>query len=453
MCSKLRVNVDHYPVEPVLLYISVNWTKQYCVYWLNIGHKCLFGAIAMNSELVDISILEPRWVKIQDWLSRRDLGALLVYSPAAEHKWGQNGHVAYLTGWANHDRIVESAVVVPLEGHPVLLFAGLSYMLEQIGDVSPVKDVRLVRAIDPNAVAVDSKTVGGTGPRSFAEEAKRVMHENNIFGKKVGIAGIENMPVPFYEHLCDEFGENLVRGGDIVAKIRAVKTPDEIELIKHAAHLGDIGFRKLVEISKPGMKGIEIVAEMEHAVRKEGADHAKYWIASGPATVWEDVKLDIRPHLRVLQDGDFINTCSYIVYKGYWSHGHRVGTMGVRSEYIENNFQIAVNAQNAGINGMYSGNRAGNIARAIRENCESAGWSLLGGRVGHGIGLDYSERPSPSESNDDLLEVGNTVVLHSAFALPDSGKMFVPLGDHVHVGESGPEFLMEFPRDPFIANG
>ena len=70
----------------------------------------------------------------------------------------------------------------------------------------------------------------------------------------------------------------------------------------------------------------------------------------------------------------------------------------------------------------------------------------------NGIGLDYSERPSPAESNDATLETGNTIVLHSAFSLPKSGKMFIPLGDHILVGKNGPEFLMDFQRKPFIAN-
>ena len=405
----------------------------------------------MTSELFDIEILRPRWNRIRDWLETEGLGAIFVYSPAAEHKWGQTGHVAYLTGWANHDRIVDSAVVVPLEGDPVLMFAGLPYMLEQIEEVSPVKNVRLVKAVDPNAVAMDAKTAGGSGPRSFADEAIAVMRENEIFDKRIAVAGVDNMPVPFFEALHDAWGDLMVRGDDIVASIRAVKTPEELELIRHAARLGDIGFSKLVEVARPGMSGIEIVAEMEYAVRREGADHAKYWLGSGPDTQWEDFRLDIRPHLRTLQDGDFVNTCSYIVYKGYWSHGQRAGTIGRKSQYLEEQMRIAIEAQTAGIEMMQPGNRAGDIARAIRENCEAAGWSLLGGRVGHGIGMDYSERPSPAESNDTTLEAGNTIILHSAFALPNSGKMFVPLGDHMHVGEQGPEFLMEFPRGPFVA--
>ena len=181
-------------------------------------------------------MIQPRIERIRAWLEANNLGALFVYSPAAEHKWGQTAHVAYLTGWANHDRIVDSAVVVPVEGDPVLMFAGLPYMLEQIEQVSPITDVRLVKAVDPNAVAVDAKTMGGArGPVTFAEEAVAIMRENEIFNERVGVAGVDNMPVPFYEHLHAELGENLVRGDDIVAELRTVKTPEELELIRHAA--------------------------------------------------------------------------------------------------------------------------------------------------------------------------------------------------------------------------
>ena len=110
--------------------------------------------------------LEARYAKVRAFLGDRGLAALVVYSPAAEHKWGQTGHVSYLTGWANHDRIVDSVVVVPMEGPPALLFAGLPFMLEGIEDVSPVGDVRLVQAVDPNAVAMDRGAA--SGPRSFA---------------------------------------------------------------------------------------------------------------------------------------------------------------------------------------------------------------------------------------------------------------------------------------------
>ena len=397
----------------------------------------------------DAAELEARCNKIRSFLEDQGLGALVVYSPAAEHKWGQTGHVSYLTGWANHDRIVDSVVVVRLDGPPALLFAGLPFMLEGIEEVSPVEDVRLVQAVDPNAVAVARG--GDAGPQSFASEALAILRERGLSRKGIGVVGIENMPVPFYEALSQELGEDLRRVDDIVAELRSVKSPAEIELMKRSTHLGDLGFETMLEVARPGMRGIEVVAEMERAARRQGADHAKYWMASGPPTTWEETRLDIKPHERVLEEGDLMAVCSYIVYRGYWSHGQRTGTLRRPSQYLKRKFQIAIDAQDAGIAAMSPGSPAGAIAGAVRKKVAESGWELQGGRVGHGTGLDYSERPIPAESNKSLLQAGNTIILHSAFSLPGSGKLFVPLGDQMLLTDDGPEFLMEFPRTLFLA--
>ena len=103
-------------------------------------------------------LFETRYHRIREYLKANDIGALLAYSTPPEHKWGLTGHVSYLSGWANHDRISDTFVVVPAEGEVSLLFAGLPYMLQQIKEVSPIKDLRMVKAVDPNAVAVDTKS-------------------------------------------------------------------------------------------------------------------------------------------------------------------------------------------------------------------------------------------------------------------------------------------------------
>ena len=407
----------------------------------------------MFPDRIDAEVLEARYAKIRAFLERQDLGALFVYSPAAEHKWGQTGHVPYLSGWANHDRIVDSAVVVPRSGRTALLVAGMPFMTEQIADVSPMEDVRFVQAVDPNAVAI-ARPAGASataGPRTFADETIRVLDENQISRRDVGVVGVENMPVPFYEALSAELGSKLRRVDDVIAELRSVKSADEVALLRHAAHLGDMGFERMVEVARPGMRGIEIIAEMERVVRREGADHAKYWMASGPPTDWADTRLDIKPHERVLGEGDLMAVCSYVVYKGYWSHGQRTGTLLKPSDTLEEMASIARGAQDTGISAMKAGVPAGRIAGAIREKAAESGWELQGGRVGHGIGLDYSERPVPAESNETPLQNGNTVLIHASFSIPGSGKMFVPLGDQLHLIPDGPEFLMEFPRTLFLA--
>ena len=68
----------------------------------------------MSSFYISAETLDTRFEQIRAFLDDRGLGALFAYSPPHEHLWGQTGHVSYLSGWANHDRFVDSAVVVPV---------------------------------------------------------------------------------------------------------------------------------------------------------------------------------------------------------------------------------------------------------------------------------------------------------------------------------------------------
>ena len=405
----------------------------------------------MAIETVSAKQLEQRFSGVRHFLEEQGLGALFVYSGPEAHQWGQTGHVSYLSGWANHDRIGDSAVVVPVTGQPALLFAGLPYMREQIGDVCPLQDVRMVRAVDPQAVAVMVRDGVDTGPREFADEAMSILQENGLEGKDGGVVGVDHMPVPFYEALSESLGAKLRRVRDCVAELRSIKSPDEVEVMRRAAQLSDLGFQTMVKEARAGMRGIEIVAEMERQVRRQGADFAQYWMASGPPPNWASVRMDIKPHERRLEDGDLMASCSYVLYKGYWCHGHRAGTLARPLPELNEISTIGREAQDAGLEVIKPGVPVGHIAEVIRKKAAEHEFEIHGGRIGHGMGMDYSERPSLSESNDALLQVGMTFVVHAAYTLPDSGKMFVPLGDVCHVVPGGVETLMNFPRTPFIA--
>ncbi len=336
-------------------------------------------------------------------------------------------------------------------GAPSLLVAGMPFMLEQIDAVAAIEDVRLVHPVDPQAVASVSQQ--SEESQTFAGQALAVLAANGLSGKEVGVVGVEHMPTPFYEALSAELGSRLRRVPDVVARLRTIKTAAEVGLMRRAAELSDLGFETMVRVARPGMRGIEIVAEMERAVRAEGADHAKYWMASGPPPDWADTQLDIRPHERVLEEGDLMGSCSYVLYRGYWCHGHRTGTLGKPCPELEVLCDAGRQAQDAGLALARPGAVAGEMGRAIRERAEAGGLGIHGGRFGHGMGMDYTELPSLGEASATQLEAGMTFVLHTAFELPESGKMLVPLGDVCHVTPDGPELLMSFPRTPFLAGG
>ena len=115
-------------------------------------------------------------------------------------------------------------------------------------------------------------------------------------------------------------------------------------------------------------------------------------------------------------------------------------------------YAVARQAQDAGIARLRPGVSVAEIGATIRDIGAAHGFDMPGGRYGHGIGMDYSEQPVPlNDANEHTFAAGNTIVLHSAFHLPGSGKMFVPLGDVCHVTAGGAELLMGFTRDLFVA--
>ena len=406
----------------------------------------------MESQAISKQEFQSRYDRVQGFLEDKQLGALLAYSPPREHKWGQTGHVSYLSGWANDDRIVETVVVVPRQGDPVMLASGMQFMFEQAAEVSPIEDMRLVDAVDPNAVAGHRAGPEDKGPRDFAGQTLAILEENGLGGEGVGVVGMSTMTAPFYEGLARGLGDRLHRVDDVVSQLRAVKSEPELQLMRRAAALSDLGFQTMLEVARPGMPGMEIVAEMERVVRREGADHAKYWMASGPPPDWNNTRLDIKPHERILQYGDLMASCSYIVYQGYWCHGHRTGTLGKPCDALTKLCQVTREAHDRAQEILKPGTPVAELGRTIREHVAPHGLDLLGGRIGHGIGMDYSEQPVPfDDSNPALMQAGMTAVMHAVFGLPGTGKMFVPLGDVFHLTQDGPELLMGFPRTPFVA--
>ena len=73
-----------------------------------------------DHERCSLEEFQGRWARVQAYLKDEGLAALFAYSQPPEHKWSQIGHVGYLSGFDNYDRLVETAVVVPATGHPVV---------------------------------------------------------------------------------------------------------------------------------------------------------------------------------------------------------------------------------------------------------------------------------------------------------------------------------------------
>ena len=381
---------------------------------------------------------------IQDFLSTAGFGAALVYSEPWGHYWGQAGHIGYLSNWASRDRNVHSLILITPEGDPVLLFAGLTYMHRVLEEVSWIRDTRNVVPVDPRAAALPH------GQTDFGREVKKILDERGQTDSQIALMGSTQIPLGLWKVLTATLPEERFDDStDVVAELRSIKSADEIAMLRHASQLCDLGYETLVKTARPGLRGYEVVAEMERAVRREGADFCKYWFISGPSEGWQDTWPIVRPHERTLESGDQIVCGSYVVYKGYWSHGMRTGTIGTSPQH-ERYAPAAMAVHKAAIGALRPGKTVSSVVKAAVEMGRTYGFELNSPRIGHGIGMDYAERPFLTDTNEEILKPGMVAVIHAQLTLPESGEFIVPVGDVCLVTQDGMELLYEFPMEPFV---
>ena len=71
--------------------------------------------------------------------------------------------------------------------------------------------------------------------------------------------------------------------GSKIDDLRQIKTEEELEYLAKAEEIGDRAFANLLKIVKPGMTELEVAAELEYQMKKEGAEDLSFntIIASG----------------------------------------------------------------------------------------------------------------------------------------------------------------------------
>ncbi len=109
----------------------------------------------------------------------------------------------------------------------------------------------------------------------------------------------------FVKHLKDRFPHVEVKDcGQMIWKLRIIKSPAEIALIRKAGKIAVKAHIELMKSTRVGMHEYELAALYEYFVKKDGAQNLAYYmlICSGENHPY----LHYYKHDRVLEDGDFL---------------------------------------------------------------------------------------------------------------------------------------------------
>lgn len=225
---------------------------------------------------------------------------------------------------------------------------------------------------------------------------------------------------------------------NLIEKIRMVKTPEEVAVLKAAAKIADDAFEHICGFIRPGLTELDVSNELEFFMRKQGATSSSFdvIVASGlRSALPHGVATD-----KVIETGDMITLDFGALYNGYISDITRTVAVGEPSAQMKEIYDIVLKAQELGVEKIGPG-MSGIKADAIaRDFIKSKGYGeAFGHSTGHGIGLEVHESPGLSFRSETVLEPGMAVTVEPGIYLPGVGG--VRIEDDILITESGNERL------------
>ncbi len=240
-------------------------------------------------------------------------------------------------------------------------------------------------------------------------------------------------------------GVHLKPEKPLVQKLRCIKEPREVRMIRKAVDVAQKAMRRVRKIIRPGIRENELAAEVEYQMRLLGGDRKAFdtIVASG--------KNSSMPHAqctdRRLRFGEAV-TIDWGAQRGsYNSDLTRVFFIGKIKPLFGKIYEIVLGAQRAAIKAVRPGVSAQEIDGVARDYISKNGYGKwFAHALGHGLGLEVHEAPRIGQKINTALEPGMVFTVEPGIYLPGRGG--VRIEDDVLVTAGGCEVLSNFPRNP-----
>jgi Xaa-Pro aminopeptidase len=327
--------------------------------------------------------MHERLRKIQQTLRERKLSSLLVtHLP----------NVRYLTGFSG----TTGLCVVGEEGNYFL--TDFRYKEQSEHEITGFKII----------IAKDSL---------FEELQKRRIFRG---AERVGVEG-NFLPYAEFQKLRRLFKRvRFVPQAELVESVSSIKDEKEIALIRAAARISDRVFQDVLGVLKPGVRELEVSAEISYLHKFFGAEHDAFEtiVASGARGAL--------PHgvasTKKIRRGEFVTLDFGCVYRGYCCDITRTVAVGEPGKKLREVYRVVQDAQMKAIEAAKAGVVAKDLDAVARRHIERSGYGRhFGHSLGHGIGLQVHEPPRISWMSSYRLQRGNVITIEPGIYLPGTG--------------------------------
>jgi len=226
--------------------------------------------------------------------------------------------------------------------------------------------------------------------------------------------------------------------------LRTKKEPQELVQIRKAAILASEVVQHVIGLLEPGVRELEVTAEIEYQMRKRGASGPAFEsiVAFGKRTALPHA----RPTSKQLRKNELVVLDLGAILGHYCSDITRTVYVGKAPKQVKEWYKAVLEAQLAAIASVRSGATCSEVDAAARATL--AGYKLdkyFVHSTGHGLGLEVHEDPRVARGQNVRFEPGMVVTIEPGIYVAGVGG--IRIEDDVAVHEDRSEILTRAPRE------
>jgi len=317
------------------------------------------------------------------------------------------------------------ALIIPADGEP------LAFIFKH--EVKPFSERSCIRTIVPYG-----------GIDELMRGISRTLRESGY--RKVGFdVSVERDAYELFYQMFKRLNPKIeiVDVHSMIMELRMIKDATEIERIRRASEITDMGMETAANAIDLGVSELEIAAEATHTMMKKGAEHPHVYVNTGP---YPRKHAEPRREIKV-QAGDVVTITLGGDYEFYYANETRTHVMEGGSEEKLKALEVLSNVYSLVKDKLRPGTALNSIESQIEQALKDQGYAdnYVQG-FAHSVGLLVEEDPITTiiipHRRQVIKENMILAAIHAPLAVPGVGA--IKCEDTFLVGSDGVEQLTKF---------
>lgn len=345
--------------------------------------------------------MDRRWGLVRTYLTTHGIDALVTQCTRDFH----GGYVKWLTD-------------IPAANPRTVIFHASDLM--SVIDHGPMGRRRVLNDSDRDHPGVGELLTTAAVPSAHftqttdAQVCAEVIRSRGY--RRVALVGHMNAPYGFVSHLKSSLAVEFIDGTDALDAMKAIKSEEEIAVMRATAELQDSVFNAVLAGARPGMRDVEITALARHAAEREGSEQSLFLASSAP--MGTPATFATRHFQgRTVSSGDqMLLLVENNGLGGYYTELVRTIVFGKASQELRDHFAVAMEAQADAVRRLVPGASCREIGIANDQFMTTRNHHPEPRLFGHGHGYDIVERPLLRFDETMNVEANMVFSVHPAYA-------------------------------------